>query len=49
LFEVKSADILQPGPAALTDGVRRIHEILTDFVYRGPRKEVVPAKAGTQS
>jgi iron complex transport system substrate-binding protein len=28
LFEVKSADILQPGPAALTDGVRRIHEIL---------------------
>ena len=34
LFEVKSADILQPGPAALTDGVRRIHEILTDFVSR---------------
>jgi iron complex transport system substrate-binding protein len=28
LFEVKSADILQPGPAALTDGVRRIHAIL---------------------
>jgi iron complex transport system substrate-binding protein len=28
LFEIKSADILQPGPAALTDGVRRIHEIL---------------------
>ena len=28
LFEVKSADILQPGPAALTDGVRQIHEIL---------------------
>jgi iron complex transport system substrate-binding protein len=28
LFEVKSADILQPGPAALTDGVRRIQEIL---------------------
>ncbi len=29
LYEIKSADILQPGPAALTDGVRRIHEILT--------------------
>ena len=29
LHEIKSADILQPGPAALTDGVRRIHEILT--------------------
>ncbi|OGA60631.1 MAG: cobalamin-binding protein [Betaproteobacteria bacterium RIFCSPLOWO2_12_FULL_65_14] len=32
LFEVKSAEILQPGPAALTDGVRRIHEILSDFL-----------------
>ncbi len=31
LFEVKSADILQPGPAALTDGVRRIHCVLADF------------------
>jgi iron complex transport system substrate-binding protein len=28
LHEIKSADILQPGPAALTDGVRRIHEVL---------------------
>jgi iron complex transport system substrate-binding protein len=34
LYEIKSADILQPGPAALTDGVRRIHEILRDFVSR---------------
>ena len=25
LFEIKSCDILQPGPAALTDGVRQIH------------------------
>jgi iron complex transport system substrate-binding protein len=29
LYEIKSADILQPGPAALTDGVRRMHEIFT--------------------
>ena len=29
LYEIKSADILQPGPAALTDGVRRIHGIFT--------------------
>ncbi len=29
LFEVKSADILQPGPAALTDGVERLHRIVT--------------------
>jgi iron complex transport system substrate-binding protein len=28
LFEIKSAEILQPGPAALTDGVRHIQEIL---------------------
>ncbi len=28
LHEVKSADILQPGPAALTDGVRRLHQII---------------------
>lgn len=32
LHEIKSADILQPGPAALTDGVRRIHAILSDSV-----------------
>jgi iron complex transport system substrate-binding protein len=29
LFEVKSADILQPGPAALTDGVEHLHRIVT--------------------
>ena len=29
LYEIKSAEILQPGPAALTDGVRRMHEIFT--------------------
>ena len=28
LFEIKSADILQPGPAALTDGVEQIHQII---------------------
>jgi iron complex transport system substrate-binding protein len=37
LFEIKSADILQPGPAALTDGVARIHAILKDFVARATR------------
>jgi len=35
LHEIKSADILQPGPAALTDGVRRIHEILRRSSDRG--------------
>jgi iron complex transport system substrate-binding protein len=28
LHEIKAADILQPGPAALTDGVRAIHTLL---------------------
>jgi iron complex transport system substrate-binding protein len=28
LFEIKSADILQPGPAALTDGVTQMHRIV---------------------
>jgi iron complex transport system substrate-binding protein len=28
LFETKSADILQPGPAALTDGVDQLHRII---------------------
>jgi len=31
LHEIKSADILQPGPAALTDGVRRLHEIVSSW------------------
>ena len=42
LFEVKSADILQPGPAALTDGVRQIHEILT---RSSSRASGTPARA----
>lgn len=32
LFEIKSAEILQPGPAALTDGLRRMHGIIADWV-----------------
>lgn len=28
LFEIKSAEILQPGPAALIDGVEQIHKII---------------------
>jgi iron complex transport system substrate-binding protein len=31
LFEIKSADILQPGPAALTDGVAALHRIIMDW------------------
>ena len=31
LFEIKSADILQPGPAALTDGVTQLHRIVMNW------------------
>ena len=37
LHEIKSADILQPGPAALTDGVRRMHEIFAAWAARRAR------------
>ena len=31
LHEIKSANILQPGPAALTDGVTQLHQIFTQW------------------
>ncbi|MEY4757663.1 MAG: hypothetical protein RJA34_2561, partial [Pseudomonadota bacterium] len=31
IFEIKSADILQPGPAALTDGVAQLHRIVMNW------------------
>lgn len=34
LFEIKSTNILQPGPAALTDGVQQLHRIIADWVKR---------------
>ena len=34
LHEVKSAHILQPGPAALTDGVTELHRIITGWHER---------------
>jgi iron complex transport system substrate-binding protein len=37
LFEIKSADILQPGPAALTDGVEQMHRIVLEWMKQtGP-------------
>jgi iron complex transport system substrate-binding protein len=32
LFEIKSPDILQPGPAALTDGVAKMHQIIVQWM-----------------
>jgi iron complex transport system substrate-binding protein len=34
LHEVKSSIILQPGPAALTDGVRELHRVIAGWVAR---------------
>jgi len=34
LFEIKSANILQPGPAALTDGVEQLHAMVKDWMAR---------------
>ena len=34
VFEVKSAMILQPGPAALGDGVQLIHQLIKDWAHR---------------
>lgn len=38
LFEIKSADILQPGPAALTDGLKQLHTIVSGFSQSEPRR-----------
>lgn len=32
IFEIKSPDILQPGPAALTDGVAQMHRIILQWM-----------------
>ena len=34
LFEIKSSEILQPGPAALTDGVEKLHRLIMEWNLR---------------
>jgi iron complex transport system substrate-binding protein len=36
VYEIPSGEILQPGPAALTDGLRQVHEILARVVKTPP-------------
>ena len=38
IYEIKSAYILQPGPAALTEGIRQIHHIIAN-VAQGHRRQ----------
>jgi iron complex transport system substrate-binding protein len=42
IYEVKSTFILQPGPAALTEGVRQIHAILAHFAGRPAAPQLAP-------
>ncbi len=42
IYEVKSAFILQPGPAALTEGVRQLHQILATVVDHQVDQSLLP-------
>jgi iron complex transport system substrate-binding protein len=44
LYEIKSSSILQPGPAALTEGVRQIHAILAGVVGVDVPLSLLPAE-----
>jgi iron complex transport system substrate-binding protein len=43
LFEIKSCDILQPGPAALTDGLEQLHRLMADWAAAPHLNPVQPA------
>jgi iron complex transport system substrate-binding protein len=44
LHEIKSCDILQPGPAALTDGLEQLHRLFARWAA-GPAAQHAPAAA----
>ena len=41
LHEIKSPLILQPGPAALTDGLDTIYQVIQRWVERGDLEQIV--------
>lgn len=45
IYEVKSTYILQPGPAALTEGVKQLHAIFARVNGTLPRPEIAPSEA----
>jgi iron complex transport system substrate-binding protein len=45
VYEIKSTYVLQPGPAALTEGVRQIHWLLARSVGLTPPQAVAPDEA----
>lgn len=44
IYEIKSAYILQPGPAALTEGVRQIHKILAHVAETDVDEKLAPVE-----
>lgn len=44
IYEIKSTYILQPGPAALTEGIRQLHAILAHAVGAAVPVELAPAE-----
>jgi len=44
IYEIKSTYILQPGPAALTEGARQLHAILAHAVGASIPEEIAPAE-----
>ena len=44
LFEIKSPEILQPGPAALTDGVAKMHQIILRWMDANVAPTLVAAR-----
>jgi len=45
IYEIKSTYILQPGPAALTEGVRQLHAILAHVAKSAPLDGLEPAES----
>jgi iron complex transport system substrate-binding protein len=45
IYEVKSTYILQPGPAAVTEGVRQLHAILARAVGHEPARDLAPEES----
>lgn len=46
--EIKSALILQPGPAALTDGVRAIQSVIEEWARRGAQRTAGQTQTGVE-
>jgi hypothetical protein len=42
VYEIKSTYILQPGPAALTEGVQQLHQLLSHVVDQKARSNRIP-------